>query len=296
MTSTRQSNRTPGATANSANSKVNDGRKGTSNLVLRVLTAVVGVPVVLALNYAGGWPFAITLTLVAVLASHEFWRMGRHAGYPPSLPLVTAGVAAFTLSAPLVPQPQSVWIGVCVAVGMLAGTWFLLTGNYHRGFLRFVLTVGGILYVGLLLAHLGLLRQAPNGAWWVVLVFVITWSYDTGAYVSGRTVGKRPFMQHVSPKKTREGVLGGLAAASIAGLLAVPSLGLFPWQAVLLGLLGGAVAQAGDLVESMMKRETGVKESGTIMPGHGGLLDRIDSLLFVGPLVYYAARATGHAA
>ena len=103
-------------------------------------------------------------------------------------------------------------------------------------------------------------------------------------------------MHHVSPKKTLEGVIGGLITAGIAGLVCVPSLLLLPWQGLLLGILGGIVGQAGDLVESMIKRQSGVKDSGTIIPGHGGLLDRIDSLLFVGPLVYYAARVTGHAA
>jgi phosphatidate cytidylyltransferase len=179
---------------------------------------------------------------------------------------------------------------------LLAGAWFLAPRNYEGGFLGWMLTVGGVAYVGLLASHLGLLRQAPDGAWWVLVAFVITWAYDTGAYIAGSTVGSRPFMHHVSPKKTLEGVIGGLIVSTAAGLLAVPWVHLSAIEALGLGLAGGVVAQTGDLIESMMKRQTGVKDSGTIIPGHGGLLDRIDSLLFVAALTYYAARVTGHAA
>jgi phosphatidate cytidylyltransferase len=103
-------------------------------------------------------------------------------------------------------------------------------------------------------------------------------------------------MAHVSPKKTLEGVCGGLVCSAAAGLIAVPAVNLLWWQALALGVAGGIAAQTGDLFESMLKRQTGVKDSGTLIPGHGGLLDRIDGLLFVAPLVYYVALLTGHAA
>jgi phosphatidate cytidylyltransferase len=152
------------------------------------------------------------------------------------------------------------------------------------------------LYVGLLLAHLGLLRSYRDGAWWVFAALLTTWLYDIGAYVTGRTVGKRPFMRHISPKKTVEGVAGGLALSTLAGLATVPTVGLRVWQALLLGLLAGVAAQIGDLVESMIKRQAGVKDSGAIFPGHGGVLDRIDSLLFSGALIAYLALLFGYAA
>ncbi|MBV9281237.1 MAG: phosphatidate cytidylyltransferase, partial [Chloroflexi bacterium] len=156
-------------------------------------------------------------------------------------------------------------------------------------------TLVPVLYVGLLLGHLSLLRVYHHGARWVMLALLLTWAYDTGAFFAGSLWGRRRFMAHASPSKTVEGVLGGLLLSTLAGLLALPALGLLAWQALLLGLLAGVAAQAGDLVESMVKRQTGVKDSGAIMPGHGGLLDRIDSLLFTGALTLYAAMVLGYA-
>jgi phosphatidate cytidylyltransferase len=145
-----------------------------------------------------------------------------------------------------------------------------------------------------MLGHISLLRQIPNGAWWVGVILLVTWAYDTGAYFSGRAFGHRPFMAHVSPSKTLEGVYGGLALACVAGLATVPSVGLRPWQGLALGFILGVVAQTGDLVESMIKRQVGVKDSGALFPGHGGVLDRIDSVLFSGVAAYYAAVFLGH--
>ncbi|HCF99880.1 MAG TPA: phosphatidate cytidylyltransferase [Chloroflexi bacterium] len=284
-----------GATESSASSEVTRGRGRASNLFVRITTAGIGIPLVLIVNYAGAWPFGIVLALVAGAAFFEFWSMAARAGFPGSLLIGVPASAALALSSPLVTRPQPLWIALIVGTQLLGGVWFLYRRNYERGLIGWVMTVSGVAYVGVLIAPLGLLRQAAHGAWWVAVVLLITWSYDTGAYFAGSFWGHRPFMKHVSPSKTREGVMGGLAASTLVGLVAVPAVGLLFWQALLLGALGGAVAQLGDLVESMLKRQTGVKDSGTIIPGHGGLLDRIDSLLFVGPLVYYAALITGHA-
>jgi phosphatidate cytidylyltransferase len=155
-------------------------------------------------------------------------------------------------------------------------------------------TEGGAVYVGIMLGHLSLLRALPDGAWWVFATLVMTWAYDTGAYVTGSQMGRRPFMQHVSSKKTVEGVMGGLVLAGIAGFILVPSVGVAAPVALALGLLVGAAAQAGDLIESLFKRRAGVKDSGMIFPGHGGMLDRIDALLVTGAVVYYAAALLGY--
>src|SRR5207248_1903493 len=126
-------------------------------------------------------------------------------------------------------------------------------------------------------------------------VLLMTWAYDSGAYFAGSYLGMHPFMQHVSSKKTREGVAGGLGLAMISALVLVPTVHVVFWKALLLGLAAGIVCQIGDLVESMLKRHVGVKDSGTLIPGHGGLLDRIDGLLFTGALTYYAAALLGYA-
>lgn len=273
------------------------GAGGRSNLLVRVLTAVVGIPVVLGLNYLGGWPFGIALALVAAVGIGEFCDLAGAAGYAIVLPIASAGVVVLCLLPALAGPHAAQWLGaVLVAVAFLAGCFLLAPGQFESpAFGRWALTVAGTAYVGVLLAHLALLRGARDGAWWVALVLVITWAYDTGAYFAGRAVGRHSFMRHVSPSKTVEGVVGGLVLAGAAGLLGIRFVGLSAPVALVFGLVTGVVAQAGDLIESMFKRKTGVKDSGSIIPGHGGLLDRIDSLLFTGAVGYYAAVLLGYA-
>jgi phosphatidate cytidylyltransferase len=250
---------------------------------------------VLAIDYAGGRVFAAAVALAAAVGAAEFCGMMRAGGYRP-LALLAIPAAAVASALPLVAaSPQIIWIGMLYALIVLGGAVFLAPALFRVSLLGWALTVVAVVYVGVLLGHLTLLRHLHHGAWWVLAVLVITWAYDTGAYFTGRFLGRHSFMPHVSPKKTMEGVAGGLVLAGLAGLVLVPKIGVPPYAAVPLGFLIGAVAQIGDLIESMIKRQVGVKDSGTIIPGHGGLLDRIDSLLVTGALMYYAAAALGYA-
>ncbi len=256
---------------------------------------MVGIPLVLAADFAGGWALGALIAVVASVAGVEFYGIMRSAGYRPAFLLGVACVIVIAVLPLSNPSPQNAWIFILLVLLALGGLWYLAPGGQTSALGGWLATVAGPVYVGLLLGHLSLLRTIPEGAWWVLVALVVTWAYDTGAYAAGTLIGRRPFMQHISPRKTLEGVAGGLILSSLTGLVAVPAVGLGGWQSVLLGLAGGLAAQTGDLFESMLKRQAGVKDAGAIVPGHGGLLDRIDGLLFVGALTYYVAAATGHA-
>lgn len=211
-------------------------------------------------------------------------------------PLVgLAAATGFAVVPSFSTSPQTAWIAIVVALIGVCGAYSLRPGVHQRGLPGWTAGIAGPLYVGLLLGHLHALRHVRDGAWWVFLVLIMTWAYDTGAFGAGRLWGRTGFMRHISPSKTREGVLGGLVLAGLSGLAGVPTVGLSVPVALMVGVLTGVVAQAGDLVESMFKRQTGVKDSGAILPGHGGLLDRIDSLLFTGALGFYVAMVLGYA-
>jgi len=269
--------------------------RGASNLALRVASAAIGIPAVLVVDYLGGWTFALAAAVISVLGTMEFYRMLRDAGYRPFMLAGLVSTAAMAALPIFVRPPQTLWIAILVLLLAVAGAYYLIPDLYRSGLLNWSMTLIPVVYVGLLLGHLAWLRQDDRGAWWVFSALVITWAYDTGAYVAGSGYGRHAFMAHVSARKTREGVMGGLLLATLAGLLAVPTVQLTVWQGLLLGCLIGVAAQIGDLVESMIKRQTGVKDSGAILPGHGGLLDRIDSLLFTAPLVAYVALLLGYA-
>ena len=186
------------------------------------------------------------------------------------------------------------WIDLALAVVALAALIGQLWVPQREGrFLSWGLAVVAALYVG---GPLGLgiaLRGLSDGFRWVLLALVVTWSFDTGAYLVGRNFGCHGFMTRISPHKTWEGVFAGSVAAMGATAAFVPFLPLDWWQVVPFGLAWAAAAQAGDLVESMIKRDTGHKDSGAVVPGHGGMLDRVDSLLFVVPAVFAFARFAG---
>ena len=185
-----------------------------------------------------------------------------------------------------------------VAVGVvLAGIGAFGRQDPRDGLVAWVATVFGAVYVGLIgfVLHLAAVAPAIPAAatlaplsaaqGWVLLLVLGVWSFDTGAYLVGRQIGRHKFLTHISPSKTVEGVVGGLVATTVVTALMLGGLGQARSAGLVLGPLLGLAAQAGDLAESMLKRAAGAKDSGTLIPGHGGVLDRIDSFLFAGPVV-----------
>jgi phosphatidate cytidylyltransferase len=268
-------------------------------LRLRVASAAVLIPVVVVLLVLGGpWLIAL-ITLVAAMAAWEATALLRGAGLPVDRLLVTALAAGAVLVAGLWPGDARVWAVIVVGAVLTPGFAALRLVQPREGFLAWAGGVFGILYIGLLGAMLGILHEglpiAPGmrlsgvldeGRVWLLILVLGVWSYDTFAYAAGRAIGRGPFMTHISPSKTWSGVVGGVVGCVVVTTVLVLWAGQEGKAGVILGLVVAVAAQAGDLVESMLKRAAGAKDSGHLIPGHGGMLDRIDSFLFAAPAFY----------
>ena len=268
-------------------------------LAQRVATALVAIPVLVVALFLGQWALAAVVLFLAVLAGLEAFRLLRQAGYPALAGLGTTIGALLVLDGALFEEGQGTGLLILVVGLMVVALGAFLRGDPRDGLATWITTIFGGLYVGLLGfllrlagadaaeipgAVLGGLLDA--GRWWLVVAVLGVWSYDTGAYFAGRAIGGPRFLTSISPSKTWAGAVGGTVAATIVTALLLGGLDRSPGEAILLGPLIAIAAQAGDLAESMLKRAAGAKESGTLFPGHGGVLDRVDSLLFAGPAVY----------
>jgi phosphatidate cytidylyltransferase len=268
------------------------------NLIARIATAVVLLPLVVWLLLVGGWPFALLLAAASAVCAVELNRLPVPEGErrPPWGGLVASALAAFLI--PLTATAASLRpaeiLGGLVVVAFVDS--LLFERQLPHAPLRVGLAVLGAAYPGLALASLVQLRSAPEGLGFIGLCLAGTWLNDTGAYFAGRTLGRRKLYPRISPSKTWEGAVGGLIA-SIAGTLVVRAFLLpgIPWAAAAaIGAGCGILGPLGDLSESMLKRAFGKKDSSHILPGHGGLLDRIDALLFNAPFVWLCARILQH--
>jgi len=260
--------------------------------------AILVPPLLLALWLGGPW-ILLVVALATLLGAWEAFRLLTAAGLSsmPLLGIVLAVVVALGDSVKVLPGGSGLLLASIGVV--LLGIGALTRLDPREGLIVFAITTFGAVYVGMLgfvvrlsstdafvdrSAVLGWL--GPDRAWILGLVLVV-WAFDTAAYFVGRRFGNRPFMHHVSPSKTMEGVVGGLVAAAVVGAVLLVAFGRPALAGAVFGLIVGAASQAGDLVESMLKRAAGAKESGRLSPGHGGLLDRIDSFLFAAPVAYF---------
>lgn len=275
---------------------------GVSELARRVAFAVVAIPLSIAVIWFGGLPLALLLALIAGLGAWELYRIAEAGG---TRPFTAVGVA---LSAAI---PLLVWAvyaeqlrrvpisaATLVVLALLAASIWL-RGVDGRPLAAVAITIFGVFYTGVMLSFGYALRYYPYaigraaGAAVVVLPLLLTWASDTGAYFVGRAFGRRKLIPSVSPGKTVAGAVGAVVTTAVVSLLyarfalrPAAQLALTPWGALLFGVAISVVAQVGDLVESLLKREAGVKDSSHIIPGHGGVLDRFDSLFFVLPVAY----------
>lgn len=263
----------------------------------RAISAAVLVPVLLVVLAIGGWVVAAAIALVTVLASGEVFRLLKGAGYAPFAALGTALALVVVLDSAF-PQVLEGSGLLLVAVGIVLVAVASFTKLDPRdGLGTWMATIFGALYASLLSFVIRLGQAAPDlsphdplaglGAerGWILLLIVAVWSYDTGAYLVGRSFGRTRFLTHISPSKTVEGLIGGVIATMVVTALMLWALGQSPAHALTLGPLVALAAQAGDLAESVLKRAAGAKDSGTLIPGHGGILDRVDSFIFAAPIV-----------
>lgn len=247
-----------------------------------VLLAIVAIPLIM-----GGWPFFLLIAAIGLVATYEFVTLFRKGGHDPMLIVAGLLTLAFIAQArwptlfPLAPL-----LTIAVIGSLLASLWNKSTQPASA----WTLTLAGALYAGWLLNHFVRLRAEDQGLYWLLLGAIAIWTADATAYFAGRAFGKHPWWPRHSPKKTWEGYLMGAAAATVVtAILGVLLLQLSPLEGAALGLLIGLFAPLGDLAESMIKREVGAKDSSNLIPGHGGFLDRIDSLLITIPIVFYWA-------
>ncbi len=255
-------------------------------LLPRVLTALVGIPLMLYLVHAGGLAYGLFVTAISALCCYEYALMLRLGGRPiqfvPTVALGAALAACAALGGPL-PLTLAAGAALVVLVEMAAPVHSLD---------RVALTLFGALFAGWMPAHLALIRDLrPHGEAFAFLTFAAVWAMDTAAYAAGRGFGRHALAPTLSPKKTWEGAAAGFAAA-IGVCLAFQKFKLSesvtPLQAVVIGVVIGVMGQLSDLAESMVKRDAGAKDSGALLPGHGGVFDRFDSYILCAPAVYYA--------
>jgi len=284
----------------------------------RLISAAVLVPVVVIVFLLGAPWLTIAIAALAAMAAYETTRLVQRAGLPAStwMPVVAAPMAVLGFAWVVGPERlPTAWTVVAPGVALVLVVSALLAFRQRDpadGFKAWIGTTFASLYPSLLAfvaAFVGLSAVTQDGEIFgipldtgrllVLFLLLTVWTLDSGAYLAGKFHGKGHFMNHISPNKTWSGAIGGAIAAVVVATILFAGMGRSPIGGALLGLVIAVFAQAGDLAESMLKRAAGAKDSGTLIPGHGGFLDRVDSFLFAAPAMYGALavvsllRATG---
>ncbi|HSF80547.1 MAG TPA: phosphatidate cytidylyltransferase [Anaerolineales bacterium] len=264
-------------------------------LVKRLWVAIILLPIGLILISIGGIPFALLIALFMGLAAWEYDRLFRAGGFKPAGVLIPAGALLLLYGRFTTGFESAHWM---ISLVILVSMAYHLVA-YERGVdtagTDFGITLAGVLYFGWVGGYLMSLRDLPDGKWWFLIALPAVWLADSGAYFIGRKFGQHRLSPRLSPKKSWEGYLGGILFGSLGAALltllwrigAGPESAVTVWRAALLGLVLSILTPLGDLGESMIKRQFGVKDSSNLFPGHGGAFDRIDSWLWAGVIGYY---------
>ncbi len=272
-----------------------------TELVRRVVVALIGAPLAVWLIWLGDAPLATMAAVLSAIGAWEFFRIAREAGSTPlaNLGIVLSALIPIAVHAHYLGVVQIPIIAVPLVVLAIIAATIWMRGVDGRPIGAASSTVLGVLYTGGTLSYVYALRYfnyavgETAGALVVILPVILTWASDTGAYFTGRIIGGRRLMSSVSPAKTISGAIGALVTTTLVCALFVhyalrpyAQLSFTPWGLALFAVGISVAAQVGDLAESLFKRDARVKDSGTLFPGHGGVLDRLDSLFFVLPVAY----------
>lgn len=260
-------------------------------MIERLLVIAVLLPVGMLLIHFGGLPYDLFITAVLGMAGWEYVQLFKHTDWHPGRNLVIVGILLLSLERTFFAGAYSVTLISLIILCTTAYHLFQYEKGRDGAGIDFGITLGGILYLGWLGPYLISMRALPDGKWWLLMVLPTVWMVDVGAYLVGSRFGRHKMAPRLSPRKTWEGFMGGAIFGVIFGMLFTLLWGIwYPHfsllQGAVIGLVMGVLSPLGDLGESMFKRMAGVKDSSHLLPGHGGVFDRIDSWLWAGVLGY----------
>ncbi len=262
-----------------------------SNAVSRLVVVAIGLPVVLGVAWLGGWWMYALVLVAALIALDELYRAGRE-----FRPLSLAGFAGIAACLTGLQLGGIAWmIGGALLALPLSFVFVVFADTRQRATVSLAFTLLGVVWIGLGLGYLILVREIPeNGRLAIFAVLITVFAADSGAYVVGRLLGKHKLAPALSPGKSWEGFVGGLVAGVFATFVAFYDTGFVGgWRSIVLGFAIVIAAAIGDLMQSLVKRDVGIKDSGRLLAGHGGVWDRVDSLLVAAPTAYYVLAALG---
>ncbi len=255
-------------------------------LKYRLLTSAIGVPLIIYIVYLGGYYFFLSIFLVVMVATYEFYRISKVKNIEYSLAsslFLNASILILTFF-----EKNDLILPLLVLFIIFSSIYkALFQDNIDKLLEKIGLEIFSSLYVALFLSYFLLLRRLPKGADFVIFLLGVCWLNDSFAYFIGKKWGKVKINTHISPNKTREGAIGGFIGGALTGFIFGYFFHFNLLHVFILSIIIISVSQIGDLIESAFKREVGVKDAGTIIPGHGGILDRFDGLIYATPVFYY---------